>query len=129
MQHEAILADAAEADLRHWLGDFQSRFNDNARARKLSTGWDRQIFVEPSDREAAYTLAITGAAVAEIREGGPNLPDDRLVTMRASDDVLRDIFSGHYNPSNALLDGLLEVYSDTRDKVKLEALAMVVWGM
>jgi putative sterol carrier protein len=118
------------AGLWHWLGDFQSRFNVNVRAGKLTKGWDRQILLEPSDNARQYTMLIRDAKLNEIVDGGPpDSNDDKIVRLRASEDILCDIFSGNYNPSTALLDGVLEVYSDSRDKVKLEALAMVIWGL
>jgi putative sterol carrier protein len=118
------------ADLWYWLGDFQHRFNTNTRATKLSKGWDRQIFLEAADNPKRYTMLIRESQLREILDGTPpDANDDKVVRLRANDDILCDIFSGNYNPSTALLDGVLEVYSDSRDKVKLEALAMVIWGL
>ena len=118
------------ADLRGWLDDFQSRFNSNSRAGKLAKGWDRQILLEAADSAKRYTMLVRDAQLGMIVEGGPSAGNaDRLVTLRANEDILTNIFSGNYNPSTALLDGVLEVYSDSRDKVKLEALAMVIWGL
>lgn len=118
------------ADLRGWLDDFQARFNGNNRVSKLAKGWDRQILLETADSAKRYTMLVRDAQLNTIVDGGPPAGnDDRLVTLRANEDILADIFSGNYNPSTALLDGVLEVYSDSRDKVKLEALAMVIWGL
>jgi len=39
------------------------------------------------------------------------------------------VFSGDYNPAHALIDGELAVFSNEKDKVKLEAITMVIWGM
>jgi putative sterol carrier protein len=119
-----------ESGLHYWLCDFQSRFNTNARAAKLAAGWDRQLLVDAVDLAEKYTLTVTDAKISEIREGAIDPgEDERLVTMVADKDTLIEIFSGEYNPSAALIDGQLEVYSDSRDKVKLEALAMVIWGV
>ncbi len=119
-----------EEGLLHWLQDFQTRFNSNARAAKLATGWDRQLLVDATDAGFQYTLTVADARLADIREGGVNPEEDeKLVTMSAEEATLIRIFSGDYNPSTALIDGQLEVYSDARDKVKLEALAMVIWGI
>lgn len=116
--------------LAYWLRDFQSRFNANPRAAKLAAGWDRHLLVDPTDGGARYTLDVTDARVSDVREGDCGTAgDERLITMSAEEDTLIDIFSGGYNPSTALIDGQLEVYSDSRDKVKLEALAMVIWGL
>jgi len=116
--------------LIYWLQDFQARFNANPRAAKLTAGWDRQLLLEPTDTETRYLLTVAGARLTDIREGGiaPGT-DERLVTMSAEEATLIEIFSGVTNPSTALIDGQLEVYSDSRDKVKLEALALVIWGL
>jgi len=52
-----------------------------------------------------------------------------VVHLQAEQDVLQQIFAGQYNPATALVDGALAVYSADRDKVKLEALAMVIWRL
>jgi hypothetical protein len=123
-------ATAGSEGLHYWLCDFQSRFNSNARAAKLAAGWDRQLLIEAVDLPEKYTLTVAEARISEIREGGTDPEaDERLVTMIADEGTLIEIFSGEYNPSAALIDGQLEVYSDSRDKVKLEALAMVIWGV
>jgi len=88
------------------------------------------LLLEPTDTDARYLLTVAGARLTEIREGAiePGT-DERLVTMSAEEATLIEIFSGVTNPSTALIDGQLEVYSDSRDKVKLEALALVIWGL
>lgn len=123
-------AKCGEEGLHYWLCDFQSRFNANARAAKLAAGWERRLLVDAVDLPEKYTLTVTDAKISQIREGAADAnEDERLVTMVADKGTLIEIFSGEYNPSAALIDGQLEVYSDSRDKVKLEALAMVIWGV
>ncbi len=117
------------ADLRYWLGDFQTRFNGNNRAVKLTKGWDRDILLEALDSGKRYTMMVRESKLTDILASEPQSKDETLVTLRANEDILTQIFSGNYNPSTALIDGVLEVYSDGRDKVKLEALAMVIWGI
>jgi hypothetical protein len=120
----------AKLGLREALDDFQRRFNSNSRAIKLATGWDRQLALEATDAPARYAMTIRNAQLERIFDGGPENPrDDRIVRLCASEQVLTAIFLGKYNPSTALLDGMLEVYSDARDKVRLEAMAMVIWGI
>jgi hypothetical protein len=115
--------------LRECLEDFQQRFNTNERAKKLVKNWDRQIYVEPIDDGTSYTMKVEDQQLASIEEGGPEEDDDFLVHLQAKNDTLMEVFSGRYNPSTALLDGMLSVYSNDRDNVKLEACALVIWGM
>ncbi len=116
-------------DLKECLEDFQQRFNTNGRVRKLVKNWDRQVLVEATDTGAFYTMHIEGAELRRIDEGRAEGDDEYLVHLQASNETLMEIFSGNYNPSTALLDGMLSVFSNERDKVKLEACAMVIWGL
>jgi putative sterol carrier protein len=115
--------------LRECLEDFQQRFNTNERAAKLVKNWDRQIYVEPTDGGTSYTMKVEDQQLKTIEEGGPDEDDEFLVHLQATNDTLMEVFSGNYNPSTALLDGMMSVFSNDRDKVKLEACALVIWGM
>jgi hypothetical protein len=116
-------------DLRECLEDFQQRFNTNGRVRKLVKNWDRQVMVEATDTGAIYTMYVEDAEMRRIAEGRSEGDDEYLVHLQATNETLMEIFSGNYNPSTALLDGMLSVFSNERDKVKLEACAMVIWGL
>jgi hypothetical protein len=116
-------------DLKECLDDFQQRFNTNERVRKLVKNWDRQVMVEATDTGAIYTMYVEDAQMRRIEEGRSEGDDEYLVHLQASNETLMEIFSGNYNPSTALLDGMLSVFSNERDKVKLEACAMVIWGL
>ena len=116
-------------ELRECLEDFQQRFNTNERAKKLVKNWDRQIYVEPTDDGTAFTMRVEDQQLTTIEEGGPVGDDEFLVHLQATNDTLMEVFSGNYNPSTALLDGMMSVFSNDRDKVKLEACALVIWGM
>ena len=115
--------------LRECLEDFQHRFNTNERAKKLVKNWDRQIYVEPTDDGTAFTMRVEDQQLTTIEEGGPDGDDEFLVHLQATNETLMEVFSGNYNPSTALLDGMMSVFSNDRDKVKLEACALVIWGM
>jgi len=116
-------------DLKECLEDFQQRFNTNGRVRKLVKNWDRQVMVEATDTGAVYTMYVEDAEMRRIEEGRSEGDDEYLVHLQATNETLMEIFSGNYNPSTALLDGMLSVFSNERDKVKLEACAMVIWGL
>ena len=116
-------------DLKECLEDFQQRFNTNARVKKLVKNWNRQVLVEATDTAAVYTMHIEDEELRRIEEGRAEGDDEYLVHLQASNETLMEIFSGNYNPSTALLDGMLSVFSNERDKVKLEACAMVIWGL
>ncbi len=116
------------ATLAECLQDFQRTFNDNSRVKKLIKGWERSIIVEATDTNATLTMIITDLVMTEVREGA-HANEENPIHLQASQDVLIRIFSGDYNPAHALIDGELAVFSSEKDKVKLEAITMVIWGM
>jgi hypothetical protein len=112
------------------LHDFENRFNTDQRVKKLIKGWNRYLKVDSTDTGEIYTLTIRDLAVNKIEQGCPVGEDDEdLIALQASQEALVRIFTGKYNPAHALIDGALAVFSGERDKVKLEAIAMIIWGM
>lgn len=121
---------ASSTSYEQILQEFKDRFNSNPRAKKLVNGWDRLIFLESSDVGSKLGLVIKDQTLVEVQrlESNPAGADD-VVHLLAEEDVLVEIFSGRCNPATALVDGVLAVYSKERDKVKLEALAMILWRL
>jgi hypothetical protein len=114
--------------LKDCLADFQQRFNDHTRVKKLIPKWDRFIVVEASDSAAVATMVIKDLFMTEVRAGAHPGPTDPIL-LQASEPTLIRIFSGDYNPAHALIEGDLAVFSSEKDKVKLEAITMVIWGL
>jgi hypothetical protein len=123
-----MITDLATATLEECLQDFRDRFNDNARVKKLIAGWNRDVLVEPLDAPTAYTMVIENLEMTSVSPG-INEGHDGQVHMQADEEILKRIFTGEYNPAEALIDGNMAVFSEERDKVKLEAIAMVIWGL
>jgi hypothetical protein len=112
------------------LHDFQNRFNNDQRVKKLIKGWNRFLKVDGTDTGEIYTLTIQDLAVTKIEPGCPVADDNEdLIALQAAQEALVRIFTGKYNPAHALIDGALAVFSGERDKVKLEAIAMIIWGL
>jgi hypothetical protein len=112
------------------LQDFQNRFNNDQRVKKLIKGWNRYLKVDGTDTGEIYTLTIHDLAVTKIEPGSSvSEGDEDVITLQAAQEALVRIFTGKYNPAHALIDGALAVFSGERDKVKLEAIAMIIWGM
>ena len=112
------------------LTDFKERFNNNPRAKKIATGWDRLVLLDSTNTGQKYGLVVRNAVLTEVRtiEDFDEDADD-LVRLQGEENILVNVFSGTYNPATALTDGNLAVFSSDRDKVKLEALAMVIWRL
>lgn len=122
------------ADLKTYdnLGDclraFQTTFNENGRVKKLIKNWSRMIVVEGTDTGAVLTMAVDDLLMTAVLEGAhPN--GENPIHLQAQQETLIRIFSGDYNPAHALIDGELAVFSSEKDKVKLEAITMVIWGI
>ena len=112
------------------LHDFQNRFNNDTRVKKLIKNWNRFLKVDGTDTGETYTSTIQDLAITKVEPGCPVADDhDDLITLQATQEVLVRIFTGKYNPAHALIDGALAVFSGDRDKVKLEAIAMIIWGL
>jgi hypothetical protein len=122
---------ADELDYEGTLRNFQHLFNDNPRVRKLVKNWERIILLNATDTGSKYSLVVQANEMTEVREAVQTEEDqcESLVHLQAEESVLKQIFSGKYNPATALLDGALAVFSEERDKVKLEALAMIIWRL
>jgi len=114
--------------LQECLANFQTTFNDNARVKKLIKGWDRAVVVDATDTGNVHSMIISDLTMTDVRDGAV-LDVPHPIHLQASQTTLIEIFSGKYNPAHALIDGALAVFSEEKDKVKLEAITMVIWGM
>lgn len=122
-----MIVDIATATLEECLSAFRERFNDTARVKKLIAGWNRDVLVEPRDTPTAYTLTIADLEMTGVTPGITGGGD--AVRMQADEEILKRIFTGDYNPCSALIDGNMELFSSPRDRVTLEGIAMVIWGV
>jgi len=73
--------------------------------------------------QARVSMGGQGVAAPVATEPG----DDALL-LRADQAILQKIFSGNLSPLGAYTDGLLEVYGSQKDQIKLDVIALVVWG-
>ena len=46
------------------LQDFQQRFNDSGRAKKLAKKWNRQVFVDASDEKVVVEKKVFGSTTS-----------------------------------------------------------------
>jgi putative sterol carrier protein len=118
---------ASASLLRKTLIDFQTRFNGHVRVKKLTKSWDRDILLRSTDHDHFHMMIVRGENLLEVKDSVEDAEND--IYIIATDEILIRIFSGDYNPANALLDGMVELYCADKDKVKLEAISMVMWGM
>ena len=115
-------------DYRTVLHTFQAIFNDNDRVEKIAKNWDRLVLLDSTDTGELYALVVKDQRIVEVKKVSEYDEDaEGLVHLQAEEEVLKDVFSGKYDPAAALVNGTLSVFSHERDKVKLEAIAFVMW--
>ncbi len=114
--------------LAECLDDFKNTFNSNGRVQKLIKNWNRSVIVDATDTGSILTMMIKDLVMYEVKPGA-HPDEDYPIHLQASQETLIRVFSGDYNPAHALIDGELAVFSNEKDKVKLEAITMVIWGM
>lgn len=111
--------------LQETLQEFQSCVNRNKALRTILKHWDRVVLIQASDTVEHFVLRITNSFIEEIRSGGAEAPD---ICIRADADVLREVFSGRMNPAQGYMQGILQVRGSPIDQMKLDAIALVMWG-
>lgn len=113
--------------LKAILVDFQTKVNENERIARILNGWSPNIYVEPRGGDEPYTMVVADSKITAVLDGRKDA--DHLVHVAAEPGVIRQVFSGELNPSEAVLDGILSVFASDKDQVKLDAITLVLWGI
>ena len=113
--------------LKDSLAQFQKTVNANLRLPPILKGWEPDIVLEPSDTSTPVVLQVRNAKIADIVDGSSAAP--HVIRIQGTTDILRTIFDGTTNPSEALLDGGIAVVGSDKDQVKLDAISLVIWGL
>lgn len=124
-----LTASSTATGLLAGLLSFQSQVNANPRVGSLLKGWSPVFHLECTDTGRAYTLQVSeckAAAVAEAVEG--QIKSGHVIRLLARESDLEALFTGGLNPVEAHSEGILEVYGDSKDQVKLDAITMVLWN-
>jgi hypothetical protein len=109
------------------LDDFAGQFNGHASLRTMLAAWTPQFFIQGRDQGGTFQIHLAQGQVTRISEAFEE-PDDEALLLRADLAVLQQIFTGRLSPLGAYTDGLLEVYGSQKDQIKLDVIALVVWG-
>lgn len=108
--------------LRDALETFARRINEDARMRKMVADWERTIALEASEGGGGG-LRVRAGEVTVV--DAPDAPD---VVLRASGQVLADVFRGAVSPTEPYLDGTLTVQGSQEDVLRLDFLSLMIWG-
>ena len=106
---------------------FSERLNTNVRLRSLLAAWRSALHIASRDTGETFRIHIEGGRVQQIVRVASE-PDDEGLLLRADESVLQRIFSCRLSPLAAHTDGLLEVYGPEKDQIKLDMIALVLWG-
>src|SRR5690606_2029316 len=114
-------------DLDKVINEFVTNVNSNNMVKRLIEGWQPNIVIESDNTAHAYTLLVRKNEVVDILHCHQD--GSHVVHIQADHEVLAEVFSGRRNAANAFLDSDLNIFSSEKDQVKLDAIALLVWGM
>jgi hypothetical protein len=108
------------------LLQFRDRVNADSRLQTVLRGWEPVIVVEVPGGGWKQYLVVRDGRITGI---GPECKDStHLVHLLAEEHVLIAIFTGGLNPTEAFLNGDLQIFASDKDQVKLDAISLMLWG-
>ncbi|MFZ3088264.1 MAG: hypothetical protein WA123_09405 [Methylotenera sp.] len=114
-------------DLTLVLEEFTKQINSLPSMRSTLNGWHPEFYIQERDTGYTYEIQIENSLIRQILLVSTEPSDDALL-MRADYEILHEIFSGTLSPLGAYTDGLLEVYGNQKDQIKLDVIALTLWG-
>lgn len=111
------------------LEQFKADVNSNAQIQRIVKGWNTDVALETRDADACWRLCITEGRIGHIAPGGGAAFDDCPMRIVGDSAVMRGLFEGKINGIRANNDGLIEIYGPMGDQVKLDAIALILWGI
>lgn len=113
--------------LHQMLGDFAGRANAHPSLRNTLQGWSPEFFIQTIDSGECFQIHLDGAGIDSVLPTSIE-PGDEALLLRGGSAVLQAVFSGDRSPLGAYTDGQLEVYGNPKDQIKLDVIALVLWG-
>ncbi|MDA8200152.1 MAG: SCP2 sterol-binding domain-containing protein [Thermaerobacter sp.] len=109
------------------LGDTLEQFvaacNHNLRLQEMNHDWDRLILVQPDDAAEEHWIRYhAGVAAVVAADGEPDL------IVEGASGVLVSIFSGASTPTEPYMSGDLRVRGSQDDVMRLDIIALLIWG-
>jgi hypothetical protein len=113
--------------LHHVLGSFAGRVNEHPALRSTLAGWTPEFFIQARDSGDTFRVNMAGGRIADVLPTAVE-PGDNALLLRGDCELLEQVFQGQQSPLGAYTDGQLEVYGPTKDQIKLDVIALVLWG-
>ncbi|MBM3117043.1 hypothetical protein [Jeongeupia naejangsanensis] len=111
------------------LEDFKLQVNANPQIQRIVKSWDTDIVLEENDTATSYWMNIDRGQIGQIHLGDIANGNDNPIRIVGDGATLRAVFEGKINGIRANNDGLLEIYGQMNDQVKLDAIALILWGI
>ena len=113
--------------LQRILDDFAGHLNRHEGLRATLAGWSPSFFIETRDSGETFRVHMEDGQVRRVAPTDEE-PGDEALLLRGESTVITQIFTGRMSPLGAYTDGQLEVYGTPKDQIKLDVIALVLWG-
>lgn len=111
------------------LERFRNDVNTNAQIQRIVKGWNTDVALQTHDADHAWRLCINQGKIEQIDAGNGAAFDCCPMRIVGDGIVMRGLFEGKINGIRANNDGLIEIYGPMADQVKLDAIALILWGI
>lgn len=114
---------AIREEMRDALDDYVAQAGKSERVLKAMSTWNCIIYIEATDIDTAFTIAIQGGQTT-LYEGQYEQPD---LIVRGSCEDLTNIFWGDANPASNYMQGAIKVQGSQDDVMRLDAMATMIY--
>jgi putative sterol carrier protein len=114
---------ATRAELREALDDYVGQAQKSARVTKSLRNWNCNVYVEATDIEAAFTMAIKDSKTT-IHDGQFEQPD---LIVRGTSEDLANIFWCDSNPASTYMQGAVKIQGSQDNVMRLDAMALLIY--
>ena len=111
------------------LEQFRADVNSNAQIQRIVKGWSTDVALESRDAGLCWRLCINEGKIDSIAPGNGTSFSDCPMRIIGDSAIMRALFEGKINGIRANNDGLIEIYGPMSDQVKLDAIALILWGI
>ncbi len=112
------------SSLLETLQRFAAACNSNQRLQQMNHDWDRLILVQPDDADEEHWIRYRDGVAVIV--AGVGDPADLIV--EGTSEVLVNIFSGDATPTEPYMSGDLRVRGSQDDVMRLDIIALLIWG-
>lgn len=111
-------------DVLSILDKFAQECNHNERLRKMNRDWSRLMELSATDTGTTYWLRSQEGLIT----AGAGEVEGADLKIAASEDILRDVFSGVVTPTEPYNAGDLLVKGHQDDVMRLDIITLLIWG-